>query len=122
MRKIPGKRYEGLPCSYVATGCAYEDLFKRPFPAPLSDELRGDGYLSLEGANRYIRRYLPVRKKVYFRRSERPLLADMLEGNREKACVCLYGHFVYISGDDYWSFFENEKDPVVCIWYLKEDE
>lgn len=121
MRIEPKYIYDGLPCSYVATGCAYEEHYGRTFMAPLPDGLRNGGYLSLEGANRFIRKYLPVRKRVSFRRSERPLLKDFLRTNHERACVCLYGHFVYISGGDYWSYFENENDPVVCVWYLKEN-
>lgn len=121
MRITPAARYQGMPCSYVGTGCAYEDYYGEPFPALPSPELKEDGWLTLEGNNRYIRAYLPVRKKVYYKRSERPRLRDFLAKNNEKCGVCVYGHFIYVNGHDYWSFFDNDDDPVVCVWYLREN-
>ena len=119
MRIEPNPKYHGMPCSYVGTGCAYEDIWKEPFCPPLPEGLRNDGYLTLDGANKFLRAHLKVRKKVYFRRNERIPLREFLENNTEQCCVCVYGHFVYVNGRDYWSFFENEDDPVVCVWYLR---
>jgi hypothetical protein len=118
MRIEPGEKYYGMPCSYVGTGCAYEDIVRQTFIAPLPENVREDGYLTLEAENRYLRSILHVRKKVYFKRGERPKLRDFLKDNKEKCCVCVLGHFVYVNGCDYWSFFNNEDDAVVCIWYL----
>lgn len=33
--------------------------------------------------------------------------------------VCLLGHYIYIDNDNYYSFFDNDEDEVVCIWWLK---
>jgi hypothetical protein len=121
MRIIPDLKYDGLPCSYVGTGCAYEDYFKKPFNEKLPDGLKSNGYLSLNSANKYLRSLLPVRKRVYFKGGTRPLLKDFLRDNKEKCCICVYGHFIYANGNDYWSFFENGDDEIVCIWYLKQD-
>lgn len=119
MRITPKSIYNGLPCSFVAVGCAVgeknEDLMR------FADGLKDDGYLSLDNMNKYIRSLLPIQKKQYFKRGERPILKDLLENNQRKAVVCLLGHYVYVDGKDYWSFFENEYDDVVCIWWIKEN-
>ena len=122
MRITPDSKYLRLPCSYVGTGCAYEDYYEIPFPGDLPDGLKGDGYLTLEAENRYIRQFLPIRKKVYYRRRDRIKLGTFLARNTARCCVCVLGHFVYVNGKDYWSFFDNENDDVVCVWYLKEKE
>ena len=119
MRIEPNAKYNGIPCSYVGTGCAYENITGQVFNVPLPGELHDDGYLSLDDANRFIRKYLSVQKKVYYKRSERFTLREFLKSNEAKCCVCVYGHFIYVNGKDYWSFFDNEDDKVVCIWFLR---
>lgn len=121
MRITPNIKYNNMPCSFVGTGSAYEDVYKTPFTAPLPMGLQTNGYLSLEDENKYIRKYLPVAKKVYYKRGERPLLKDFLKDNDKRCCICVYGHFIYVNGKDYWSFFNNENDDIVCIWYIKDD-
>jgi hypothetical protein len=118
MRWIPDYKFYGLPCSYVGTACAYENITGKSFPGPFPIGLKADGYLSLDNENRYIRKLLPVIKKEYYKRGERPLLKDFLKDNKGKCCICVYGHFLYADGGDYWSFFDNENDEVVCIWYI----
>lgn len=118
MRIIPVDKYRGLPCSYVGTGCAYEDITKKEFDVDLPDSLKSDGYMTLEGENKFLRQFLPVKKKVYYKRSERILLRDFLRSNTDCCCICVLGHFIYAKGGDYWSFFNNDNDPVVCVWYL----
>ncbi len=120
MRIEPSPQYRNLPCSYVGTGCAYEDITGGGFNVKMPEGLKDDGYLSLDAANKFLRTHLNVRKKVYYKRSERFTLAEFLKDNTEKCCVCVYGHFVYVNGKDYYSFFDNENDKVVCIWYLKD--
>lgn len=120
MRITPSSKYNGLPCSYVGTGCAYEDIYKKPFTEPMLDNLKGDGWSTLENTNKYVRCLLPIKKKVYYKRNERFTLREFLETNNTKCLVCVYGHFIYVNGKDYWSFFDNEDDKVVCIWYVKE--
>lgn len=120
MRKDPSEKYRGMPCSYVGVGCAYEDIIHECFNLGLPEGTKNDGYLTLEGANRFIRRFLKVRKKQYFRRKERYTLGSFLVDNTTKCCVCVRGHFLYVDGHDYWSYYDNEDDPVVCVWYLTE--
>lgn len=120
MRYEPDAKYNGMPCSYVGAGCAYEDVTKKDFDLPLPPGLRNDGWLTLNNMNKFIRGLLPIRKKVYFKRGERPKLKDFLKDNEERCGVCVYGHFIYVNGHDYWSFFNNDENRVVCIWYIKD--
>lgn len=120
MRITPDIKYNGLPCSYVGTGCAYEDVFKKSFTEPMLDNLKDDGWSTLDNTNRYVRSLLPIKKKVYYKRSERFMLREFLDTNKSKCLVCVYGHFIYVNGNDYWSFFNNDNDKVVCVWYIKE--
>ena len=96
-RIIPFSRFSGLPCSYVGVACAYEDIYGKEFDAELPPDLRDDGYLSLDAANRFIRQHLPVKKKQYFKRSERMSLSEFLETDHGRCCVCVYGHFIYLT-------------------------
>ncbi len=118
-RITPHEKYEGCPCSYVAVGCAYEDINREVFNGQLADELRESGYLTLNGANKYIRQYLSVKKKLYFKRTERFKLREFLDKTEDKCIICVLGHYIYANGSTYWSFFDNEDDPVVSIWVLK---
>lgn len=81
--------------------------------------LRDDGWSTLDNMNKYVRQVFPVKKKVYYKRSERKTLADFLIDNDTKCIVCVLGYFIYVNGRDNWSFFENENDLVVRVWYLK---
>lgn len=81
--------------------------------------LKEDGYLTLDNMNRYIRKNLPVIKKDYYKRGERPLLKELLKDNKKKAIICVRGHYVYADQDRYYSFFDNDEDEVICIWWLK---
>ena len=120
MRIEPKHKYHNLPCSYVGTGCAYEDITKKEFTNALPKDLRTDGYLTLDGANKYLRSIFKVRKKIYYKRTERITLGEFLLKNKERCCVLVLGHFIYVNGENYWSFFDNENDMVVCIWYLED--
>ena len=120
MRITPINKYRGLPCSYVGIGCAYEDFYNKPFTISMFENLKDDGWATLENTNKYVRSLLPIKKKVYFKRNERIKLKEFLSENTEKCLVCVYGHFIYVNGKDYWSFFENENDKIVCIWYIRE--
>lgn len=120
MRIKPNSEYYGLPCSYVGLGCAYEDIYEKPFNEPMLDNLKRDGWSTLDNTNKYVRKLFPVKKKVYYKRNERITLREFLTTNNVKCLVCVYGHFIYVNNKDYWSFFDNEKDKVVCVWYLKD--
>ncbi len=118
-RITPRPMYHGLPCSLVAVGCAAGEQNGKIIEK--AKGLTSSGYLSLDDMNRYIRSILPVQNKVYYKRYERVLLKNFLQGNQRKAIICLLGHYIYVEGENYWSFFKNEMDPVVCVWWLKEE-
>lgn len=116
---IPSDIYRGLPCSVVSVGCACQVDDLSGLSAFVSDDLHSDGYLSLDGMNRLIRANKKVKKTQYFRRWERPTLKDWAcEHPGQKAVICLLGHFIYFDGQDYHSFFVNDNDPVVKVWFL----
>lgn len=121
MKITPNPKYDGKPCSYVATVCAYEDIFPgQSLPEIYPEGLDDSGYATLDAINKYIRAILSIKKKTYYKRSERITLQEFLQTNKKQCLVCVLGHFIYVNGQDYWSFFENENDKVVCVWYLKE--
>lgn len=118
MRYIPEVYLLNIPCSIVAIACAKKDcniLTETKFP----ETLKGDGYLDLDSMNKLVRFNLPIKKKQYFKKTERILLENFLKINTEKCIICVHGHYIYVNENNYWSFFENEKDKIVCIWYLK---
>lgn len=113
MRLSPSRKMDDLPCSMVTIGCATENINPE-----IPEGLKKDGYLSLDAMNRYIRKNLNVRKKEYFKRGIRPILKDLLNHNKEKAVICVEGHYIYADGENYYSFLENDNDSIVCIWWL----
>ncbi len=115
----PKSKYNGLPCVYVAVGTAFDQINGIEFKESLPDELKSDGYATLNVANKYIRKNLSVKRRQGYRRGERPLLDEFLANNTEKCIICVFGHFIYVDQNKYWSFFDNSTDEVVAVWYLK---
>ena len=109
-RHDPGPALRMAPCLLVAVASA---LGRRPEGKA---ELRDDGYATLRAANKFIRANLPVARRRDFKRGERPKLRELSFAG--KAIVCVLGHYIFLDGDDYWSFFDNEEDDVVAVWEL----
>lgn len=121
-RIIPLSIYEGLPCSAVAVGCALNVARKSDLKPLISNDLKPDGYLSLDGMNKLIRANLSVYKRENYKRGERPVLRDFAHAHiGKKAVICVAGHYIYFDGRDYHSFFWNGKDQVVSVWYIGEE-
>ena len=128
MKRIdPHGFYRGMPCSIVAVGTAagflpnqVEDLERN---LRVTKALKVDGYLTLANMNKIVRRFLKVTKRKDFKRGERPTLSEWASENfLVKAVVCLKGHYIYFdSGEDYYSFFENENDEVVTVWEVEKE-
>ena len=118
MRHEPNSKYNSLPCSVVGTGTAYEHLTGKEFTIALPEGIKPDGYLPLADEDKYIRQFLNVKKMKYFQRKVRIPLAVFLHDYKGAATVCVLGHFVFVENGDYWSFFDNDNDMVVCVWYL----
>lgn len=105
------------PCCITAVVCAAgtDDIVDNLEYLPS----RGEGYATLDAANKFIRTNLHVKKITKYRRCERPLLKDLhFDG---KAVVCVRGHYLYLDHENYYSFFDNENDPVVAVWSLHDD-
>ncbi len=118
-RILPSEIYRELPCSVVAVGCALKIAEKSKLDALFSSRLHSDGYLSLKGMDELMRAFLGVTKRTTYKRGQRPCLRDFCHGYNGKAVVCLLGHFVYIEGGDYYSFFFNGGDDVVAVWKIE---
>lgn len=118
-RIIPSDIYKEIPCSVVALGCALGITSKNDLEGLFSDELKADGYLSLNGMNKLIRAHIDVKKRVNYKRGERPILVEFAHSHKgQKAVICVAGHFIYFDGRDYHSFFWNGGDPVISVWYV----
>lgn len=120
-RIVPNRMFEGVPCSAVAVGCAMGITSKTQISSLISEELTDDGYLSLNGMNKLIRANMAVKKRVNYKRGERPMLKEFAhaDGKGKKAIICVAGHFIYFDGRDYHSFFWNGSDPVISVWYIE---
>ena len=119
-RIIPSDIYQGLPCSTVALGCAMGITSKNDLKGLKSNELKNDGYLSLNGMNKLVRANLNVKNRVNYKRGQRPMLREFAHSDSEgkKAIICVLGHYLYFDGRDYYSYFWNGKDQVVSVWFL----
>lgn len=106
---------EEMPCVMVAVNSALES-YKNETEPPV---LKENGYCTLQDANKYIRKYLPVRKRMDYKKDNRPKLKNLPVF--EPAIVCVMGHYLYWHGDGlYESYFDNSEDEVVAVWVLKE--
>lgn len=117
-KKLPSSIYEGYPCSVVAVGCALGLTDAEAIKKLLSPELHDDGYLSLSGMNHLARTKLPIVKRYNYKRGERLTLLKFSCNFKEKAIVCVSGHYIYYNGEDYYSFFNNEFDDVIAVWQI----
>ena len=121
MKKFfPNKIYKGLPCSVVAVGCALGIADPEAVKGLYSPALHADGYLSLNGMNKLIRANKRVIRRVDYKRGERPILRDFCHSFSGDAVVCVSGHYIYVTGGDYYSFLWNGDDEVIAVWVLKD--
>lgn len=122
---LPPENLIHLPCSLCSLHTAF--LFnssKRPFVLTDEIQLYQNGYMTLKGMNRMVRDHLAVKKYVQYPRGSRPTLltfnADKNAHFSNRAIICVYGHYLYWEPGYYYSFFSNEYDEVVAIWFLKQ--
>ena len=119
VRENPNSFYRETPCSVVAVGTALNMQGRNLKISDIPDNLKNDGYLTLRDMNRFVRSHLDVRKREDFKRGERKKLWVMISDNKEKAIICVLGHYIYVEGNTYYSFFDNAYDDVVTVWWLK---
>ena len=118
-RILPNAMYRRKPCSVVAVGCAL-GASSDALTALTAPELRSDGYLTLDGMNRLIRAHMAVKRRFKYSRGDRPTLREFCHAFSGRAIVCVTGHYVYVEGGDYYSFFYNGKDEVISAWILED--
>lgn len=118
MRIEPDNKYRKTPCSYIGIGCAYENIYGRDFDVLKSEDL--SSYPFVKDIDKYIRQYFKVDDMHYLKGSERITFKQFLATNTKECLVYVYGHFMYVNGKDYWSFYNVDHCEVVCIWYLDE--
>ena len=116
---VPKPFYKGLPCSVVSIGCASE-LLRGTFDydkIKMFSEMasRNNNYATLRSVNEQVRKFFNVKRYTYYTREQRKKLKEY---HFENAIVCVYGHFVFVHGDTYYSFFDNDDDRVVAVWEL----
>lgn len=119
VRKEPDKKYRGQPCSVTCVGTAYDHIHTWPFTIIKPEGMRYDGYLRLRDMNQFAREYLPIAKRIDFKKNERPRLKEFLQTNETRCCICVLGHYLYADAQTYWSFFDNDDDKVIAVWYLR---
>lgn len=110
--------FRNIPCSIVAVGTALNYRTPSQVASLKPYGLNSDGYLSLNNATRFFNQYLRIRKRVDYPKYNRPTLMQLMTGNKYKAMVCVVGHLVFVSGETYYSFFDNLNDRVVTVWWL----
>lgn len=121
MKRItPKDFYLDLPCSVVSIGCAAESLYGSfnygKIKAFSEIASRNDNYATLRSVNEQVRKFFKVKKYTYFTRAERRTLKEF---RGITAIVCVIGHFLFLNGDNYYSYFENENDKVVAVWEIE---
>ena len=120
MQIIPNERFNGIACSKVALYYAYKDIYNQKIAVNDIIQTRPDGYLALSKMNTYINMFFKIKKTQQYAKANRITLADFLiRCNDKKAIICLEGHYIYVKGKDYFSFFNNLHDKIVKIWYLE---
>lgn len=119
MQIIPSERFKGMPCSMVAMYYAYKDIYKQYIKVDEIIRTRQDGYLALSKMNTYANLLFKVKKAQQYGSTKRFCLKEFLKSNDKKCVVCVLGHYIYVDGKDYYSFFNNENDKVVKIWYVE---
>ena len=119
MQITPSERFNGTPCSMVALYYAYKNIYNQRIAVEEIIRTRPDGYLALSKMNNYINMFFKVKKAQQYGKDKRFSLNEFLKTNDKKCVVCLLGHYIYVDGKNYFSFFDNEKDKVVKIWYVE---
>ena len=119
MQITPSERFNNTPCSMVALYYAYKNIYNQRIAVEEIIRTRPDGYLALSKMNNYINMFFKVKKAQQYGKDKRFSLNEFLKTNDKKCVVCVLGHYIYVDGKNYFSFFDNEKDKVVKIWYVE---
>lgn len=119
MQITPNERFNNTPCSMVALYYAYKNIYNQRIAVEEIIRTRPDGYLALAKMNNYINMFFKVKKAQQYGKDKRFSLSEFLKTNDKKCVVCVLGHYIYVDGKNYFSFFDNLHDKIVKIWYLE---
>lgn len=119
MQITPSERFNNTPCSMVALYYAYKNIYNQRIAVEEIIRTRPDGYLALSKMNNYINMFFKVKKAQQYGKDKRFNLDEFLKTNDKKCVVCVLGHYIYVDGKNYFSFFDNEKDKVIKVWYVE---
>ena len=119
MRYNPSANLYNTPCSIVALDTAYRDIYNEFIAIDEIVRTRPDGYLALSKMQVYIKLLFKVKKSIQYTKKNRFKLKEFLQNNDKKCIICLLGHYIYVDGKNYYSFFQNLEDEVVKIWYVE---
>lgn len=116
MRIEPDQKYSEIPCSYASLYIAM-DVFRKTDPKPVVPD--GTSYLTLDAADRLFKKYFPRARRYYYNKDNRVILNLFLQTNNQKVIICVKGHYLFANGRNYYSFFDNNLDEIIGIWYLQ---
>ena len=118
MQITPNERFSGKPCSMIALYYAYRQIYKQNIAVEEIVRTRPDGYLALSKMNMYINLLFHVKKAKQYGSSKRFALKEFIQSNDKQCIVCVLGHYIFVDGKNYFSFFNNDYSKVVKIWEL----
>lgn len=119
MQITPSNRLNNMPCSMVVLYVAYALNYYKSVDIANIVRTRPDGYLALSKMNMYINLLFHVKKAQQYGSSKRFTLKEFLKTNDKNCIICVLGHYIYVEGKNYYSFFNNDNDKVVKIWYVE---
>lgn len=119
MRYNPSSILYNKPCSMVSLDTAYRDIYNEFIDIDEIVRTRSDGCLALSKMDMYVKLLFRVRKAIQYTKEKRFTLKEFLQHNMIKCIVCVEGHYVYVDGKNYYSFFDNLEDKIVKIWYVE---
>jgi len=110
---------EKFPCSILALGLAISKAKLKVDEVGI--KVDKNGYCQLRNIDDAIRIHFKVEQYRYYREFTRRKLSDFIEFPGQYI-VCVKGHYIYVDGSNYYSFFDNDEDMVVAYWKLGEKD
>lgn len=110
---------EKFPCSILALGLAIAQAKLKV--DEIGIKVDKSGYCQLRNIDEAIKIHFKVEQYRYYRDNARKKLGEFIEFPGQYI-VCVKGHYIYVDGENYYSFFDNSEDMVVAYWKLGEKD
>ena len=118
IRVSPAAILGHLPGSIIAVACAsggdwsdsnafYESTKKSKQP-------------ELSAVNSFIRENIDIRRRIDYRKDERPMLKDLHLNGRAIVSAC--GNYIYVDHERYWAYVNSEYGLVDVIWIIRNPD